>query len=152
MKIEHWQSQENYQDQRLVYSNLLGACMGGEGYRPKDQHCDTYKADRDLCKNPANPNHNVEAFIQYGSDGSVTANDALLDEHLNAVLNLNLPLLKANRKAALDNFKKFLALRPGTIARAKWQQILDEWNRVPAAGDLIPFAGVVTYWIRKHLM
>ena len=69
MKIEHWQSQENYQDQRLVYSNLLGACMGGEGYRPKDQHCDTYKADRDLCKNPANPNHNVEAFIQYGSDG-----------------------------------------------------------------------------------
>ena len=69
MKIEHWQPQDRYEKQRLVYANLLGACMGGKGYRLKDQHCDTYKANRDLCRNPANPGDNVEAFILYGFDG-----------------------------------------------------------------------------------
>ncbi len=126
--------------------------MGREGYRPKDQHCDTYKANRDLCKNPANLDHDVEALIQYGSDGSVTATDPLLNDQLNAVLNLNLPFLLANRKAVLDNFKKFLKLRPGAIARPKWQQLLDQWNGATGDGGLRPYAGVVTYWIRKHLL
>jgi hypothetical protein len=127
--------------------------MGGEGFRPKDQHCDTYKADRDLCKNPAYPSHNVEAFIQYDlSDGSIVAVDSLFNEHLNSVLNLNMACLKATRKATLDAFKKFLALRPGTLSKARWQQFLNEWNGTTVAGDLLPYAGVVTYWIRKHLV
>lgn len=150
MKIEHWRSHENYEDQRLVYGNLLGACMGREGYRTKDQHCDTYKADRDLCKNPANFNDNVEAFIQYSSDGTITSSDAVFDEHLNTVLNLNLPFLKEHRRAALVGFKKYLALRTGRIAKDRWQKLLDQWSGRTAV-DLEPYAGVITYWIRKHL-
>jgi uncharacterized protein (TIGR02646 family) len=43
MKIEHWHSQDKHPAEQLDYSNLLGACMGNEGKRVKDQHCDTRK-------------------------------------------------------------------------------------------------------------
>lgn len=151
MKIEHWQSHQHYPEQRLVYSNLLGACMGGEGFSSRDQHCDTYKGDRDLWRNPADPGHNVEALIEYSGDGTITATDPVFNEQLNTVLNLNAPFLKANRKAQRDSVKKLLSLRPGRLSDARWQKLLGEWDGSATAGELRPYAGVVTYWIRQHL-
>ena len=151
MKIEHWKSHRNYPQLRLVYSNLLGACIGGEGYRKKDQHCDTFKGDADLCRNPADATHNIEIRIRYLSDGTIEATDQLFNEHLNTVLNLNLPFLKANRKAVLDGFKRFLGLRAGKIKPEIWQKLLQQWDGDGHAGELEEYAGVVSYWIRKHL-
>ena len=54
MKIEHWHSQRHYPTERLDYANLLGACLGGEGQPPNQQHCDTRKGESELSKNPAN--------------------------------------------------------------------------------------------------
>jgi uncharacterized protein (TIGR02646 family) len=45
MKIEHWRAQRdpNYSHLQLVYSNLLGACLGGDGQQDAERHCDTAK-------------------------------------------------------------------------------------------------------------
>ena len=149
MKIEHWHCRDCYQSEQLVYGNLLGVCLGGEGWPEKYQHCDTHKGNDDLCKNPANLAHNVEAVIRYLGDGRIKADDEIFDRELNEVLNLNHPLLINNRKAVLKSFQESLA-RTGNLGSAPIQRKIDQWSQ-PAGGNLEPFCMVVVYWLRKRM-
>jgi uncharacterized protein (TIGR02646 family) len=150
MKIEHWRSQKRYPDEQLDYSNLLGACLGSDGQPGKNQHCDTRKGDRDLSKNPANPDHRVEDLIRYGSDGQISSDDSYFDSELNNVLNLNLPFLKNNRKNLLTAFQKGLEKRH-PISRTQLERWLREWNGEGDSGELKEFCQVIVYWLRKRL-
>lgn len=150
MKIEHWQCQTRFSGRQLDYSNLLGTCIGGEGKPSKLQHCDTRKGDLDLSKNPADPAHDVERVIRYGSDGVIRSTDPVFDRELNDVLNLNTPLLKDNRKEALTGF---IESRPKNGA---WNEpLLRKWleqnSGQSGTGDLQPFCQIVAYWLRKRL-
>ena len=102
MKIEHWMCQAHHPGEQLNYRNLLGACLGGHGQPARLQHCDTRKGNRDLKRNPAEPAHRIETRVRYELDGSIHADDADFDEQLNDVLNLNLPVLRNNRKGKYD--------------------------------------------------
>jgi uncharacterized protein (TIGR02646 family) len=150
MKTEHWHCQDNYKAEQLLYSNLLGACMGNEGRATKDQHCDTRKGNRDLSRNPANPMHHVEDLIQFPGDGRIVSQDPVFDAELNDVLNLNLPFLMNNRIAALEALKGLLAKR-GQLERTAWEKLLQEWSGESTVGDLLPYCQVVVYWLRKRL-
>ncbi len=150
MKIEHWHSQANYPDERLVYSNMLGACMGGEGQPGLNQHCDTYKGEKNLTLNPANPLHRIENRIRFLPDGQIYSDNANFNTELNDVLNLNVARLKNNRKAALDSFKKFLEKRK-TLSQSQWENLLKDWNGESSTGDLEEFCQVIVYWVRKKL-
>ena len=151
MKIEHWASHSGHPNLRLVYSNLLGSCMGGEGKPGRDQHCDTYKGERDLCRNPADPSHNVEAVLHYLNDGRITSSNLLLDEQINSVLNLNHPFLVNQRKQVLDSLKKLLGMRGGTLKKGDWEKILQDWSGAGHNDALRPYCGVIIYWVRKKL-
>lgn len=150
MKIEHWHSQAHYPAEQLDYSNMLGACMGNETQPRIDQHCDTYKGDKNLSRNPAAPSHSVEDFIHYESTGRISSPDRAFDTELNLVLNLNVAFLINNRKAALVAFQQTLRKR-GEIPQATWERWLRDWNGESNASDLRPFCNVIVYWIRKHL-
>jgi hypothetical protein len=150
MKIEHWHSQTRYPAEQLDFSNLLGACLGGHGKPPNFQHCDTRKREQDLSRNPANDAHNIEAFIAFLADGTIESSDATLNTELNSVLNLNLAMLKRNRKAALDQFKQSLDGR-GTLSRSQLQRELEKWSSIGERGKLEEYCQVVVYWIRKRL-
>ena len=116
MKIEHWQSRSCYPCKQLDYSNLLGACLGGDRERKSPRfhhcdtykgkkdlhHCDTYKGKKDLRWNPADPTHRIETRLRYEADGSIRSDDPTFDAQLCQVLNLNLAQLKNNRKGVLD--------------------------------------------------
>jgi uncharacterized protein (TIGR02646 family) len=102
MKIEHWQCQAVYSQHQLVYGNLLGACLGGEGQPAADQHCDTKKANHDLKWNPANAAHVIESRLRYLADGTIESTDDEFNTQINDVLGLNLSNLKNSRKAVLD--------------------------------------------------
>lgn len=102
MKIEHWQCQTRFPLLQLAYSNLIGACLGGEGQPPSHQHCDTKKGDHGLKWNPANAAHAIESRIRYLSDGRIESPDQEFDHQLNSVLNLNHAYLRNNRKAVLE--------------------------------------------------
>jgi hypothetical protein len=151
MKVEHWHSHENYPGERLVYRNLLGACLGGEGTPGRDQHCDTSKGEQDLSRNPSDPGHDVEVLLRYRPDGKIWSANTQFDEELNTVLKLNQPFLMNNRKAVLDGLKEALRIRGGTLTRAQWQNILKEWNGLKHPGSLRPYCSVIVYWARKHL-
>jgi len=151
IKIEHWASHSGHPDLRLVYSNLLGACMGGEGKPGRDQHCDTYKGEQDLCRNPAVYSHDVEVVLRYLNDGRITSSNELFNEQLNSVLNLNHPFLMNSRKEVLDSLKTMLRIRGGTLRQSEWEQILEDWTGANHDGELRPYCNVIIYWVRKHL-
>lgn len=150
MKIEHWHSRANHQDEQLDYSNLLGACRGNEGSSDRDQHCDTRKGERDLSRNPANPNHHVEDLIRFQGNGRIASSTPAFEVELNDVLNLNAPFLMSNRRAVLDAFQKGLSRR-GQLSRALLEKWLRDWNGDSHPGQLRPFCQVVVYWLRKRL-
>lgn len=101
-KIEHWSSQTGHPARQLEYSNLLLACLGGEGSPRHLQHCDTHKRHDDITVNPADSGRNCEHLIRYAPDGHIYSDYADIDRDINVVLNLNLQSLKNNRAAVLD--------------------------------------------------
>jgi uncharacterized protein (TIGR02646 family) len=154
VRIEHWQSHSEHPDLRLVYGNLLGACMGGERERERtrrtDHHCDVYKAESYLSRNPANLMHNVQALVRFLPDGTVTSTNDVFNTELNTVLNLNHPFLVNSRRGVLLGLQKTLEKR-GTLTRQDWERLHGEWTGLAHAGELPPFCSVVVYWIEKKL-
>lgn len=153
MKIEHWQSQENYPDRQLDYSNLLGACLGASG-QPKDkQHCDTRKGDLDLRFSPADPAHSIEQRVYFKIDGTIASTDAEFNVQLDDVLGLNGIVLSNRRKAVVDALVGWLneyrrRHRRGPDAAALQRQ---RANLVPAIGHLKPYAQVAVWWLDQRL-
>lgn len=146
MKIEHWQCQASYPQQQLAYGNLLGACLGGEGRSPEEQHCDTRKASRDIKWNPANAAHAIDSRLRYLADGTVESTDSEFNAQLNDVLGLNLGYLKNNRKAVLDSVLQWWHSTPK--ARQKVQKQID--HRANAA-ELLQFSPVAVWFLRRKL-
>lgn len=146
MKIEHWQSQASYPQQQLVYANLLGACLGGDGRPPTNQHCDTKKANRDLKWNPADTAHAIETRLKYLVDGTILSPDEDFNTQLNGTLGLNFSYLKNSRKAVLDSVLQWWRSTPD--ARQKVQQQIS--HRVNAA-EYQPFSPVAIWFLRQKL-
>lgn len=149
MKIEHWRSRSRYPEEQLDYANLLGACLGGEGGRRRDQHCDTRKADRDLLWNPARPDHRVGDRVRYRADGTVRADDGEFDAQLDSVLNLNVPLLRNHRKSVLDALLKWW----DSVAEGADRPRLEEevGRRTGGDGPLEPYVGVAVWWLERRV-
>lgn len=149
MKIEHWHSQVKCQKEQLAYWNLLGACLGGEGQPRKFQHCDTRKGCLDLLWNPANPDHDIQARIIYGVDGTIKSNNCKFDQQLNEVLNLNLPLLKNNRKGILDAVLKWWREERKPVLKGRLYR--EVTKRSPKYGILPPYSQVAIWWLKKKI-
>lgn len=153
MKIEHWRCQTRFPCEQLNHRNLLAACMGGERQPSRLQHCDTRKGDRNLEWNPADPSHHIETRISYGLDGSVQGNEAKFDDHLNDVLNLNLPVLRNNRKRLLDAvlswWKHEKARIRGPVPRERF--VREREKQMPSEGQLRPYAQVTVWWLDQRL-
>ncbi len=148
MKIEHWRCQGTYPDLQLVYGNLLGACLGGEGKSPDQQHCDTRKANRDLKWNPANTAHVIETRLRYLVDGTVESTDQEFNAQLNDVVGLNLSYLKSNRKAVLDSVLQWWrGAQP--VQPAKVQSQID--RRTNQLAEYQPFSPVAVWFLRQKL-
>ena len=153
MKIEHWQCQSRYPAEQLNHRNLLGACPGGDGQPPCLQHCDTSKGDRDLQWNPADPGHHIETRLHYGLDGGIRSEDATFNAQLADVLNLNLPILKNNRKgvlAAVLEWWRYEKTRiHGAVPRDRFGRELA--RRTAETGNLEPFCQIAVWWLEQRL-
>ena len=151
MKIEHWHSQAptRYPAEQLIYSNLLGACLGNEGQPSDHQHCDTRKGDRDFSRNPASPMPRVEDLVRFKGDGRIVSDNLAFSAELNDVLNLNEAFLKNSRKAVLDAFTSELGKRH--LPRATLLKWARDWNGETDTGELREFCQVVVYWLQKRL-
>ena len=158
MKVEHWHSRSRCPDQELDYSNLLGVCMGGEAKRGEKrpvslQHCDTRKGNEDLKWNPANPQHAIETRLRYTRDGSIRSHDVTFGNQLHDVLNLNLPLLKANRRSVYDEFNRWLKREHrksrGPIPRDRLRRKHDQMTKRTTL--LTPYCQIGIWLLEQHL-
>ncbi len=153
MKIEHWQCQHGHSAEQLNYRNLLGACLGGNGQPPHLQHCDTSKGDHDLQWNPADPRHYIETRLHYELDGSIRSEDAAFNMQLVDVLNLNIPILKNNRKGVLDAVLEWWRYEKtrirGAVSRDRLER--EHARKTAKTGDLEPFCQVATWWLEQRL-
>ena len=153
MKIEHWKCQRHYRGDELKYRNLLGSCLGGQGKPERLQHCDTRKGDNDLKWNPADPAHHIETRIRYELDGSIRSDEEEFDGQLNDVLNLNLPVLRNNRKHLLDAvlrwWKQEKDRTGGPVSVDRLVQMRDEYIRVD--DELAPYCQIAVWWLELKL-
>lgn len=153
MKIERWRCQARHPNEQLNYRNLLGACLGGNGQPPHLQHCDTRKGDSNLQWNPADAAHHIETRVRYELDGSIHANDAVFNDQLHQVLNLNLPLLKNNRKgtlnAVLDWWRREKARIGGPVPRQRFVRERDK--HIAGHDEIAPYCQVAEWWLGQRL-
>ena len=153
MKIEHWRCQSRYPNEQLNYRNLLAACLGGERQPRCIQHCDTKKEDDDLKWNPADPTHRIETRLRYESDGSIRSDDGKFDAELTQVLNLNLAVLKNNRKgvrdAILEWWKYEKKRHQGPVPRARFERKRDRHTSKSVV--LQPYCQVAVWWLDQRL-
>lgn len=101
-KIEHFLCQDDHSQEELNYGNMLLACLGNEGSPKQIQTCDSYKGNMTLTHNPSNNARNIEGLIKYKSNGEIYSSDDTLNTELGTVLNLNVKLLKDNRRAVYE--------------------------------------------------
>ena len=149
MKIEHWRCQANYPNKQLNYRNLLGACLGGEGQPMKLQHCDTRKGDSALRWNPAEQSHRIEKKLAYGIDGTICSSNPDFCKQLNEVLNLNIPLLKHNRRGVLKGVLDWWKRERRSVSERRLKKEIANRER---PGRLDPYAPVAVCWLQKKLV
>ncbi len=161
MKIEHWHAQNKHQQEQLTYGNMLGSCKGGEGSPPKEQHCDTrrgYKdkkrGPKDLKWNPADLAHRIETRIRYDPDGAIRSDDLEFNEQLGEeALNLNLPLLKRQRREALDAATLWWKKTKGKLKDRPDDDLIRKKieKHKGGTGKLNPFSQVAVWWLEDRL-
>lgn len=104
--------------------------------------------NRDVSKNPANPNHRVENGLRYLGDGTLVADDDKWNSDINEILNLNVASLKNNRRQQLDGFTTALGKLTGRI---QWERLLQEWSGERSAAPLKEYCQVIVYWLQKRM-
>jgi uncharacterized protein (TIGR02646 family) len=152
MKIEHWAAQETHPELQLDYKNLLGACAGGQGLPPAQQHCDTRKGSQALTIHPANPQRPCERLIVYAEDGTIEGTLPEVHRDLTEVLNLNLPWLREGRKNVVRAVVEGMSRRYSL----EWKKItlereIQRWRERDRAGDFREYCQIAVFWLEKRL-
>lgn len=112
MRIAHFAPQAGASDMALVWSNMWGACCGGEaepgeGPAAERYHCDKLQGDSAIHPrlNPAFYEHGT---LRYRNDGTIYADAPEVDCAVNQVLGLNRRKLQQNRWHAKEAMKRRL--------------------------------------------
>lgn len=149
MKIEHWHPQSEPPDLQLAWTNLLGACLGGEGSARSDQTCDTRKGEDRITLNPLNPGH--VATLRCSGEGKISSTDPRLQEDIDSRLGLNTEILVQERRAHLERaLRRLEAMNPGGSYSIRSLRALIEEAESPREGRLGALAGVLRLWARRR--
>jgi uncharacterized protein (TIGR02646 family) len=149
MKVEHRQSQERYPELQLAWTNLFGACLGGEGSPRADQTCDTHKGEEAILLNPLDPAH--FATLRCTSAGRLESTDPQLARDIDERLNLNHPILVEERKTKLHRALERLRIKnkESKIPESAVRRLIDELE-APVGGKLPELCVVLRLWARKR--
>jgi len=149
MKVEHWQSQHSFPALQLAWTNMLGACLGGEGSPKSDQTCDTRKGEDEIALNPLDPAH--VSTLNCRSTGRLQSTNARFQEDIDVRLGLNHRILVSERKARLDRaLNQLKAKYPRSeLPKGALRSLVDELE-APAAGKLPELCNVLRLWARKR--
>jgi uncharacterized protein (TIGR02646 family) len=153
MKIEHYKAQEKYPTIRhtLDFSNMLGACKGKYG---EETTCDTrrgikkpgFETNKDLKVNPLDAT--TIRKIKYLKDGTIFSEDPEINQDLEKYLNLNIQVLK-------DNRRKYYEIVKGKMMEEKrkgtWDKRFCEKIRNFIVCQCSPFHSMALYFIEQKI-
>lgn len=151
MKVEHWACQANNSRLQLLYSNLLGCCMGSEGDKYPNQTCDTRKGSSELKFNPSRRQDNITLLIRYDGQGKICSTDSDFNVQLNVTLNLNKSRLVENRSTILSKVRSKLGERAGRRTKTEIIRLLTSFNNYKDNGHLIEYLGVIENYLSSKL-
>ena len=147
MKVAHFVPQSVDPSLMFRWSNLFGACFGGQGEPPRRQHCDTKQGNQRLDSRLL-PTQLAKGTIRFATTGRVIANDPALQAEIDQKLNLNLTRLVDNRKAAWEAMVQ--AMGKGKWTLADVQHKIDEMT----SGNVVVRAEYQSYllwWLERRL-
>jgi len=145
IKVETKSLNEGHPEETLDYSNMVLCCSGeSSGQR----HCDLNRRDRDLRLSPLAIT-DMENIRYSSKDGTIKSNDSMADCDLNEVLNLNNPVLKANRSAVLGEIIR--QMNAAKWARSKMVAALAEYENFDQESRKHPFCGIAVWFLKKRL-
>jgi uncharacterized protein (TIGR02646 family) len=149
-KVEHWHSQNRYNNEQLEYKNMLAVCCGKT---QNCNHCDGKKSQfdntHDLLYNPSESKHHIESKIEYSTTGRVKSNDIVFNEQLNSMLGLNCSRLIENRKAVIESVQIGLSKKSGTRTVNEIRIEIDKWSSVDHDGCKKEYCGVALFILHK---
>ncbi|MCW3162466.1 retron system putative HNH endonuclease [Chryseobacterium oryctis] len=155
MKVEHYKCQDYNADLQLTYSNLFGACAGGEGKPKKLQTCDTQKGNQSLTINLLTNAPNCETQIRYNANGEISSDNDEIDRQLNEVLNLNMQTLKDGRKEIYLSVQKEVEAKSKQIGNKQlklkyFQQEKEKWL-TKKDNKYRQFCMIAVYYLEKKI-
>ncbi len=151
-KIEHFRDQSTNRELQIKYQNLFIACKGNEGQPHKYQHCDSFKGAKEF--QHIDLLSDIENHIKYRStDGTIFSDDNNVNRELNEVLNLNVELLKKNRKQAIKEFLNILKkkLGSGTWRESALKKEVARYRRINIDHQYKQFSSMFVYFLNKKL-
>lgn len=148
-RIEHVRPQSQLsREEAMDYRNMVICCPGAmASTSKKDCHCDRHKGEIPISFTPFDPN--FINTISYRSDGTIESTNKEYDRELNEVLNLNVGILKANRKAVRKQLIDTLGSR--TWKKSDIEKILKIYSSKDAEGKKKEYCGVVIQYLSKKL-
>jgi uncharacterized protein (TIGR02646 family) len=148
MRVEHRVPQSVDATRDLDWSNLLGACRGGEGSRAL--HCDVAKGDACVAIDPTLAPH--VATTTFGRDGRLASSRKDFQHDLDVVLCLNITPLVERRQRALDAYLDArIGTRPAPLRRETLARWLDQLDGGHQGQALPPFVSFLRTWLEARL-
>lgn len=152
-RVEHVKCRKRYPELQLDYHNMVACCSGNTGGL---SHCDRSKGDRDISFTPIDSR--VADSISYENDGTIKSGNSLWDDELNHVLNLNLSIIKSNRRKTLTGVITELNKRKGQWRKGDIEKMIEKWesrHSLLVDGQCLsayyPYRGIVVYYLNKKL-
>lgn len=110
-------------------------------------HCDRHKSEHRISFSPFDQ-HFIDT-ISYNNDGKIVSSNKVYDSELNDVLNLNIPLLKLNRKNVKEALVKILGKKEWK--KGDLEKVMKIYSSKDQNGQYKEYCGVVLYYISKKL-
>ncbi|MDE6335882.1 MAG: TIGR02646 family protein [Muribaculaceae bacterium] len=148
-RIEHINPQSGLsREEAMDYSNMVICCPGAMASTSKKEcHCDRHKGENKMSFSPFD--QNFINTLSYKSDGTIKSSNVEYDKELNDVLNLNIAILKANRKEVRKQLIETLGKR--VWKKGDIEKILKIYSEKDSEGKKKEYCGVVIEYLTKKL-
>lgn len=154
-RIEHLKPQtisiaENHPEETLDYRNMIICCNGdiNGNDNPKAFHCDRKKGETPIHFTPFDANA-IDTLSYSSRDGEIKSSDTNCNDDINKTLNLNQPLLKANRQAKLKGVIQMLG-RKSDWKKSEIKKMIDTYSYKDSDGKMYEYCGIVVWFLTKR--
>jgi len=154
--IEHFKAQadnDEGEQLKLNYLNMLGVCRGNEGNPKHLLHCDRSKGNQNLFIDPTLKS--CESFVKCKLSGVLFSEDERVENNINQILNLNNENLVKARKAVLDKAINRMKSRYKKTKKRKWKEAdlkseIQYWEKKEKK-KFQPFCQAAIFYLNKKL-